>query len=117
MRALGCREQPPVVVTERSAQIKDDEDQVRDSPRRRGSAHALAFHEVRHLTIAGCDSSPAEVNTQVAALKHGRVARSGHMTQGNADAGEQLFRPKWLGQVVVGAEVERLHLHRLLSPR
>src|SRR5579875_3043579 len=64
-----------------------------------------------HLLSADGHDSPHEIDRQIAAAKDRLLALLlKPMALGGANSGKQLVDPEWLGDVVVGAEVERLDL-------
>ena len=68
------------------------------------------------LTVADLDDAAHQIDRKIAGAEHRALAMDLQlMPQRRAHAGEQFIHPERFRQIVVGAEIERLHLARLIA--
>ena len=69
-----------------------------------------------HFLVTHLDNAPDQINAQVADLEEGSLTVFLQlMAHSRTDAGKELIHSEWLGNVIVGAEIEGCNLTGLIA--
>ena len=79
-------------------------------------SNSYSFGDKLHFLVAYLDDAAHQIDGEIADSKHRALAMDLQlMPQRRAHAGEQFVHPERFCEVVVGAEIERLHLPSLVA--